>query len=246
MLPAVSCELQQSVLCPVVFFNLAENCFPREPQILVPAKKVHLEHFGILRNYTLFERRNTKHCRNGSLNRVISFVMKGEISNRIESSLSLIENVPSCAELPKDWETEISLKAMKLVCKRANCPSSWQRIRKKVKLAILLQDKVYEHSQFVKSIRLKTFQEYLNMGLDNLSPSFKRRPRQRRRIQETNLCDSEERTIELAMTEALASAVHIIPSGSGGKIEIINHCSQSINASSRWYIIYFTNRFKFI
>merc|ERR1739844_39096 len=109
---------------------------------------------------------------------------------------------------PPGWENKLTLKEMKLVCKRANCPSSWQRKRSKAKLASLLNDKVWEHSQFIKSIRLKSFEDYLKMGLDNLSKQRKKR----KRFKKTKDIDSPERRREDAVEKALASAVHIIPS----------------------------------
>ena len=110
----------------------------------------------------------------------------------------------------------MTLNEMKLVCRRANCPSSWQRKRSKAKLANLLNDKVWEHSQFLKTIHLKSFQEYLKMGLDNLSNPR----RKRRKLEKATKIDSPEKTHETAVEKALASAVHIIPSGSGGELSV--------------------------
>jgi hypothetical protein len=145
--------------------------------------------------------------------------MKDGDRKAINSGVLLIQTAQSCSNLvpSSGWKSSLTLKQMKLVCQRTNCPSQWQSIRKKAKLAGLLSEKVVEHSEFLTTIRRKTFAEYLTMGLANVSTSLKRQSR-KRKCGGVKVDESARRTPESPIETALAAAVHIIPSGSGGKL----------------------------
>jgi hypothetical protein len=169
------------------------------------------------------------------------------LNPNIEQGKKLLSSTPPVWNLIATWRKSLTLREMKRVAMRSNAPISWQSIRTKSEMILFLQEKVEECQEFLKTIRSFTFDEYLEMGDNNLQSStmnslrVQRLRKNKRRKQNSDDDNKGEATVEggakamrenplkLGVRPALEAAVHIIPSGSGvhlgrGLILTCAHC----------------------
>ena len=144
----------------------------------------------------------------------VAAAVKGESNIPQSPDLDLVISTPSLCTLPPNWKTSFTMKELINVAKRSNTHSSWLKIRKKAILISLLDEKAKEYSDFLRAVQIFTFQDYLQMGIDNVSTRIPILPRRRKKIK------THEKLPEIDLGEGIKStleaAVHIIPSGSGG------------------------------
>jgi len=133
-----------------------------------------------------------------------------------------LQSVPSCADLPTKWKSAMTLKSMKLLAKRCNCPSRWQNVRTKTEMARLIDGKVVESNKFLETVRHFTFDNYVTMGVSNLrfflSSSLSKTRRKLNDTTKENYNNQRTLLFESVIKPAVEAAVHIVPSGSGAHI----------------------------
>mmetsp|Transcript_14797 Transcript_14797/g.16867 ORF Transcript_14797/g.16867 Transcript_14797/m.16867 type:complete len:374 (+) Transcript_14797:144-1265(+) len=151
--------------------------------------------------------------------------------NKLQKGKDLLKRVPSLINLPSKWQKTLTLKQMKEIATRANFHSSWQKIHSKSQLKEYLKEKSNEYNDFLQTIRRFTFDEYLEMGINNVRSNNRSKKRRKKNaaLATERMDDSNAVSLKLGIRPALEASVHIIPSGSGvhlgqGLILTCAHC----------------------